>query len=90
MKIFKDKTVYSWVEDLEHGVSWWLEPPVELLDRLGLLVSPTESFIANIIDTDQGLLLVDPRLASNYELVKLIATCEDLDLIREIVEPFIQ
>lgn len=90
MQIFKDKTVYSWVEDLEHGVSWWLEPPVELLDRLGLLVSPTESFIANIIDTDQGLLLVDPRLASNYELVKLIATCEDLDLIRERVEPLIQ
>lgn len=90
MRIFEDKAIYAWVEELGGEISWYLDPPMEMVERLGLLVSDSESFVANVIDTEQGILLVDPKLTSNYELVRLIATCEDLDLIRERVEPLIR
>lgn len=90
MRIQRDGVMYCWMAKTGDPFSWQLEPPTEMIDRLGLLVSSSEAFIANIVDMDQGLLLVDSRLSSNYELVKLLATCEDLDLVMERVDPLIK
>ena len=86
MQITPGKTVYAFLENAKSALSWFLEPPERMVNHLGLLVNNTEAFIANIVDMDQGLLLVNPRLKSNYELVKMIATCESLDELREKVD----
>lgn len=90
MKILPERAIYAFLEDQNSSPQFQLEPPDEMLERLELLVSNSEDFIANLVDMDQGLLLVDPKLKSNYELVKLIATCEDLDNLREKLEILIK
>lgn len=86
MKVMPSKTAYAFLENDKSKIAWYLEPPSEMINHLGLLVSNTEAFIANIVDMDQGLLLVNPRLQSNYELIKMITTCEFLDELREKVD----
>lgn len=86
MQVRSDKAVYAFLESAKANIAWYLEPPDDMVSRLGLLVSNTEAFIANIVDMDQGLLLVNPRLRSNYELVKMIATCESLDELRDKID----
>lgn len=90
MRIERTGTLYFFLEDSKAPLIPYLEPPSEMVNHLGLLVSGEERFIANIIDTDQGLLLVDPKLKSNYELVRMIATCEELDTVRDNVEALIK
>lgn len=56
----------------------------EVLEKLGLIVDPDEtSFVANIIDADQDLLLVNSKLKYNYNLVHLLVESPELELVNE-------
>lgn len=68
------------------GSSVWeqsYEPSEAMLRDVGLLADVKNKFIANIIDTDQKLLLVDDKLKSNYDFMKLLIFCENLENARE-------
>ena len=52
--------------------SAYLTPPKEFLDHVGL-VTNGDDFVANIIDTDQDMLLINSNLKGNGELIRLIA-----------------
>lgn len=83
MQIEKTKILYAYLPTGDSEVSIVLSPPIEMVNHIGLLASSDENFIANIIDMEQGLLLVNPKLSSNYDLVKMIATDENMDLLEE-------
>lgn len=56
-----------------------LEPSPEMLKEVGLIVGRDGNFIANIIDADQDLMLVNSNLAGNFELIRMIVMNDDLD-----------
>lgn len=56
-----------------------LTPPQELIDGVGLMVNSAGTFIANIIDTDQNLLLVDSDAKSTYEYIHMLCNNATLD-----------
>lgn len=55
------------------------EPAPELIVEVGLLVNNKGNFIANIIDTDQDLLLVDSDAKGTYEFIDML--CNDAQLM---------
>ncbi len=83
MQIEKSLTKYAFMPTAKSKVELVFAPPPEMIEHLELLVSPGQSFVANLIDKEQDQLLVNPKLQSNYDLVKLIATNEDLDNLME-------
>lgn len=54
-------------------------PLPEYLQNIGLVADAKNNFIANIIDMDQDLVLVAPKLKSNYDLMRMLVYCEDLE-----------
>lgn len=82
------KVMYLFNDGKESGWVASEQPSQRMIDELGLLVNSTGSFIANIIDTDQNLLLVDSDSASTYEFIQMLcnnaAIDEYLSKLREI------
>ena len=64
----------------------FVEPPKRMIDELGLLVNEKGTFIANIIDTDQNLLLVDSDAASTTEFINMLCNNATLDDYKEKIE----
>lgn len=58
-------------------------PFTEVLMKAGIVSDVDGQFVANIIDTDQDMLLVNSDLKSNYDLMKLLVFNEDLNAIRD-------
>ncbi len=54
------------------------EPDFRYIKQLGLLVDTRTKFVANIIDTDQDMLLVNSDQRGNHELMCLLAEYPDL------------
>lgn len=75
-RVFPTRVLYMFAQDGEHFESYQ-NPPQEMIDNLGI-VHNADRFIANIIDMDQSLLLVDSNVYENYELIKLLT--ENLEL----------
>lgn len=80
--ISESQVVYEYIKE-DGARNPVLSPPQELLEDVGLLVNPEGTFIANIIDGDQDLMLVNSNLANNFELIKMIVMSEDLDSLSE-------
>lgn len=81
--VYPTKVIYLFAEDgktFERS----LEADGRLLERLGLVVS--DKFVANIIDMDQPLLLVDSNVYENYELIKLLTESPELTIVKERVK----
>lgn len=85
-RVFPTRVLYGFKAPGEQGVRLSVEPPEELVKEVDLLVNQAGKFVANIIDTDQNLLLVDSDSKSNSELLRLLVTNEDLSNLRERTE----
>lgn len=85
-KVFPTKVIYGYKKADQDFWENFVEPPKILLDSVGLLVNAEGKFVANIIDTDQNLLLVDSDSKSNVELMKLLISNQDLNNLRERTE----
>jgi hypothetical protein len=83
MKIFRDRVIYAYQETKESPVISGIEPPEQMLAKMGMLSDVQGSFVANIIDADQDLLLVNPAISYNYDLIKMLVFNEDLDVLQE-------
>lgn len=73
------RVIYGILEDKEQGVILSATPPKRLIQELGMLVNSDGSFIANIIDTDQNLLLVDADSKSTCEFIQMLCNCAEVD-----------
>ena len=81
--VFPNKVMYFYRLADEENFTAYLEPPEEMLQNIGLISDVKNNFIANVVDTDQDLLLVNHRLKSNADLMKLLVVCDDLESVRE-------
>lgn len=80
--ISESQVIYEYIK--EDGIrSPMLQPSREFLEDVGILVNPEGTFIANIIDGDQDLMLVNSNLANNFELIRMIVMSDDLDNLSE-------
>lgn len=73
--------IYMFRENENEPWSQSLDPTARFLDELGMLVSSDGSFIANIIDTDQNLLLVDSDSKSTFDFMQMLCNNASLDEI---------
>lgn len=80
VKVYKEQPVYFYKRS---GGGWEqsLAPSPEMLKEAGLLADG--DFIANIVDTDQDLLLVNPNLSSNYSLIRMLTYNEELENLKD-------
>lgn len=72
--IFPNKVLYRYKTADASDYEIYDYPPEELLRQLGLIVDQRTKFIANIVDTDQDMLLVNSDQKGNHELLSLLAT----------------
>ena len=83
-KVFQTYVLYMYKASNQEGLKTAYEQFPEVLEKLGLIVDPDEtSFVANIIDADQDLLLVNSKLKYNYNLVHLLVESPELELVNE-------
>ena len=73
------KTVYMFRDPGEERWETYLEPPAKMIKELGFLVNSNGTFIANIIDTDQNLMLVDANSKATDEFINLLCNNADID-----------
>lgn len=83
VKVYPTTVIYGYSEDGSR-VTESKVPSKVMLEKIGLLTD--DSFVANIIDTEQDLLLVNPKLRANYNLMKLLVFNDDLEKLREKAE----
>lgn len=81
--IQQTRVVYFFKESDEDKFVGSTEPPQRLIDELGIMINSDGSFIANIIDTDQNLLLVDSDSKSTYEFIDMLCNNASLDELHE-------
>lgn len=74
-----NNVIYGYRETCDAKWRMTYEPAPELIKEIGLLVNNKGNFIANIIDTDQDLLLVDSDAKGTYEFIDLL--CNDAQLM---------
>lgn len=83
-KVFQTYVLYMYKASNQEELKTAYEQFPEVLEKLGLIVDPDEtSFVANIIDADQDLLLVNSKLKYNYNLVHLLVESPELELVNE-------
>lgn len=86
---FEDGTA-GYTQVLPTGVSYFYNgnmyatPPEEYLANIGLLTN--NGMIANLMDATQELLLVNPALSANYDLMQLLVHNDHMENIRENTE----
>lgn len=85
-RVYRKKVLYLYRNAGESAWESSYEPSEKMLANAGLVADVKNKFVANIIDTDQDLLLVNEKLKSNYDLMRLLIFCDDLEAVREKVE----
>lgn len=85
-RVLKDRVLYFYKDpdDLQYKV--YAKAPQKMLDNIGLIVEGDSGFVANIIDTDHDMLLVNSNLNSNNNLMEIITSSKELDDFRSLVD----
>lgn len=82
--VFPTQVIYMYAEDGKNFIKSQ-EPIEEMVIKTGL-VHNSDKFIANLIDMDQPLLLVDSNMYENYELIKMLTESAELNEIKEKIQ----
>lgn len=84
--VYPTYTLYLYKPADSETVQTSYEPPTEMLRQLELLTDGVTPFIANLVDADQDLLLVNSRTKYNYNLIKMLVEHADLEKVREVIQ----
>lgn len=71
--VYPERVIYRFRQNEEQSFATYSEPPQIMLDHLGLITNKNIDFIANIIDMDQDLFLVNTKSSGNVAMLKLLA-----------------
>lgn len=81
IRIYPQRILYRFTEDLNSGS--WIQsediPPQRLINNLNLIVDLENGFVANLLDSEQDLLLVNSNPNLNYNLVRVLTEHETLN-----------
>lgn len=82
-RVYPTYTLYLYKPSNDAELETSYTPSKEMLKRVGLVTDGETPFVANIVDSDQDLLLVNSRLKYNFNLVQLLAQNVDLENVKE-------
>lgn len=80
------KVIYGFKEPDADKLTMTIEPPARLVEELGMMVNSDGTFIANIIDTDQNLMLVDSDSKATCEFISMMCNNATLDEYKETLQ----
>lgn len=83
-RVMKDRVLFYFSEDGNQFQAYAKAPDI-MLQHLGLLVDRSGSFLANLIDSDHAMLLVNSNEKSNHNLLKMITENETLNDFQELL-----
>ena len=83
VSVFPTRVIYRYRRKGERDFIVTESPIQEMLEKAGLISDVKGAFVANIIDTDQDMLLVDSDLGSNADLMKMLVYNDDLNAIKD-------
>lgn len=90
--VLENSVIYRYKDADSQDFTTYQRAPEEYINQLGLIVDSKTKFIANIIDTDQDMLLVNSDLKGNNELLCALAECADLlevkDKVSQLMKAF--
>lgn len=82
-QVYKNTVIYRFKDADSDNFYTYNEPPDKYIKALGLVVDKRTKFIANIIDTEQDMLLVNSDQKGNNELLRLLAESTELLDLRD-------
>lgn len=88
--IIENGVIYRYKDADSQDFTTYQRAPEEYIAQLGLIVDNKTKFIANIIDTDQDMLLVNSDLKGNNELLCALAECADLLEVKDKVSQLLR
>lgn len=85
-QVFKTYTMYAYKRVDEDAMETSYDPIPEMVAQVGLISDSKTDFVANIVDADQDLLLVNSRLKDNYNLVRMLTEHDQLENTKERIQ----
>ena len=86
VRVLASRVIYFYKAAGESIFYAYESAPDSLLEHLGLLVDKREGFIANIMDSDHDLLLVDSKERSNHNALRMITENAQLSGLQELLD----
>lgn len=82
-KVFPTYTLYAYKPIDSETIITSYEPDPRMLRQAGLLSDGSTPFVANIVDSDQDLLLVNSKLKYNFNLVQMLIQNAELETVKD-------
>ena len=85
VRVFKQRVIYLYTDDINSGdfIQTEGKPHPKLVDKLGIIVDVERGFLANFIDSEQPMLLVDSDPRLNYNLARVLTEHQTLNRLTE-------
>lgn len=83
VRVFPDRMIYYYTPDKTTQMTPSTEPSHEFISKLGLILDNNSGFVANLIDMDQNLLLVNSNQKSDSNILQMLTGNETLDRMIE-------
>lgn len=80
--VYPTTVIYLYRRSGEKEFTKAYEPMPEFIENLGIIVNKDGNFIANVIDTDQNLLLVDSEAKATYEFVNMMCNSAEIEELK--------
>ena len=83
VRVYPDRVIYYYTPDKNTKMTPSLEPGPEFISKLGLILDNNSGFVANLIDMDQNLLLVNSSPKGDSNILQMLTANEALDRMIE-------
>ena len=83
VRVYPDRVIYYYTPDKNTKMTPSLEPRPEFISKLGLILDNNSGFVANLIDMDQNLLLVNSSPKGDSNILQMLTANEALDRMIE-------
>lgn len=83
VRVYPDRVIYYYTPDKNTKMTPSLEPGSEFISKLGLILDNNSGFVANLIDMDQNLLLVNSSPKGDSNILQMLTANETLDRMIE-------
>lgn len=83
VRVLPDRVIYYYTPNENTRMTQTVEPHPELIAKLGLILDNNSGFVANLIDMDQNLLLVNSNQKSDSNILQMLTGNETIDRMIE-------
>jgi hypothetical protein len=83
VQVFPSSSYFLYRPDQESSFERLSSPSKQFLDKMAIVLDESSGFILSILDPDQELLFVNSKPSTNFTLVKLISSNDELETVIE-------